>query len=133
MTFPAVKFKVEGDHLTVTLPNGMAGVIMDRCKDGFVKVSLDRPGRPRTTGENSQNHFINGACQKIAVETGNDFDTVKMAMKKMALSRGYPFDTIGTEIIPKSESKLTTAEAKILIETIQEFAAEWDISLGGEQ
>jgi hypothetical protein len=133
-TFPAVKAVRQGSTgLLLTFP-------VDTCwsafaqlpkgaSEGYVKVTLSRPGRPRTTGEGSQNHRINGHCQLIAMELGYEFDEIKMAMKLRAISRGYPFATVLGQIIPKSEADLTTEEAAFLIDTIDQFAAEFGIRL----
>lgn len=90
------------------------------------KVIVATPKRPRTTGDHSQNHWINGAVQRIAAQSGNDFNAVKMHLKTLAINAGWPFETLpdGT-IMPRSEAEASVEEASILIETIQRFAAEW--------
>lgn len=100
-------------------------------QDKQIRVTIKKPGRPRTTGERSQNHAINGYCGQIAKETGQDFDTVKMAMKKMAIGRGYPFRTekLTGETIPFSETEINTVQAGYLIDTIYQFANEYQIRL----
>ena len=97
---------------------------------GTVSYAITLPRRPRTTGERSQNHRINGHCQQIAMETGCSFGAVKMHMKRLAIDRGYPFDTLpdGT-VAPKSEADVTVEEATYLIETINQFAGEYGIEL----
>jgi len=97
---------------------------------GYICADLSLPRKPRTTGGKSQNHHINGHCQQIAMETGNSFSVVKMAMKTEAITEGYPFETLpdGT-VWPKSEADIDTVQAGILIETIHRMAAEWDIKL----
>ena len=101
----------------------------------MVRLILDVPMRKRSTGKNSQNAHINGHCQQIAIETGNDFTVVKESMKALALGRGYPMaGCVLTgkregEPIPRSEADITVDEAKILIDTIHQFADEWFIVL----
>jgi hypothetical protein len=97
--------------------------------NGYVRVQLSKPSRPRTTGIGSQNHHINGHVQQIAVETGNDFDMVKMAAKQAALGMGYPFKTIAGQVVPYSETELDTEQAAVLIEALHVIAAELDIRL----
>jgi hypothetical protein len=98
--------------------------------DARYRVRISSKWKARTTGANSQNHFINGACQSIAEQTGNSFSAVKDEMKRRAISRGYPFKTLpdGTPL-PASETELSTIEAGYLIDTIIQFAAEWNIKL----
>ena len=96
----------------------------------YYKVRIGIPGRPRSTGWKSQNHHVNGHCQQIAIETGNSFSAVKEHMKFLAINRGYPMETMPDGMpVPKSEADITVEEAAILIETIHQFAAEWNIEL----
>jgi hypothetical protein len=124
-------------YLCVELPEHTRVAVWNLLKKAhekfgdMVKLILDVPMRKRSTGKNSQNAHINGHCQQIAVETGNDFTVVKESMKDMALSRGYPIAGYvlsgprkGTPI-PKSEADITVDEAKILIDTIHQWADEW--------
>jgi len=86
--------------------------------------------RPRTKGWRSQNHRINGHCQQIAQETGNSFRAIKEHMKKEAIDRGYPFETLPDgSTQPKSEADISVEEAILLTDTINQFAAEWGIVL----
>lgn len=90
-------------------------------------------GRPRTTGPRSQNRRLNGFIQQVAEDTGDDFDSVKMHVKRMAISRGYPFKTNRWgEVVPKSERRSTVEECALLIDTVQQVAAELGIVLREE-
>lgn len=114
----------------------------DRINAGHITITVENVKKPRTTGKHSQNNCINGYIQQICMETGFDFADVKMYMKELALSRGYPFmrnseghivNNIRTgEPLPASETVITTVEAGFLIETIQQFAAEHGIILRDE-
>lgn len=105
------------------------------------RVTIEPVKRPRTTGKHSQNTYINGAIALIAGETGNDIADVKLYVKRRAMRRGYPAKTddsghtlislVDGEPIPQSESEATVEEAKILIEEVQQLAAELDILLPG--
>jgi hypothetical protein len=95
----------------------------------YLNVKIGRPSKPRTTGELSQNHHVNGHIQQICQETGNDFDAVKLYCKTRALERGYPFDTINGVIIPWSETRLDTEQCAIFIEAIHQVAAEEGVEL----
>jgi len=138
LTFPAIPAeRVGSDKLLLTLGVTRcweAYALFGKGKtDGYLKVALSRPGKPRTTGENSQNHAINGAIQTIANWSGHSFDDIKVHMKREAISRGYPFrelkDKTGRVIgvSPYSEAELTTVQAGYLIDTIIQIAAEMDI------
>ena len=104
-------------------------LVIKKFKGMFCRCKISPSRKPRTTGKKSQNHRINGFIQQICVETGNDFDTVKIYCKKQAISRGYPFDEFQGEIIPWSEARLDTIQAGILIDTIEQLAAELKIIL----
>ena len=86
--------------------------------------------RPRTTGPKSQNRRLNGFCQQIAVETGESFDTVKMHVKVEAISRGYPYRTSRWgDTVPQAEAAASVEECTMLIEQVQQLAAELGIIL----
>jgi len=96
-------------------------------------LSVLKNNRPRTTGKNSQNHYINGAIQLIANETGEtDVGRTKLICKYEAISAGYPYRSIDGNMVPKSEAEITVKEASILIETINRIAAELNIRLEGK-
>jgi len=63
------------------------------------------------------------------METGNDFDTVKIWIKTEAMGQGYPFETFKGRTVPQSESKASVAECAILIEVAHRLAAELGIKL----
>jgi hypothetical protein len=114
-----------------------AAKLLDKSREhhgGYLTVSLERPRKPRTTGERSQNHRINGFIQQICEATGNtNFAAIKMQMKVEAIGRGYPFETLPNGAAwPKSEADISTAEAAILIDTIEQIAAEWNVELREE-
>jgi len=140
-----MKLTLHRDNLALVLPPSLREEWKALCKrvdeknGGYLSVDLQPPRRPRSTGELSQNHFINGAIQQICVETGNDFEDVKMYCKKQAIAHGYPFkkDNVGNivysmadgEPLPESEAKITVEEAKLLIDTILQVAGELGITL----
>lgn len=103
------------------------------CKNknnDFVSLTLARPRRPRTTGEGSQNHHLNGHIMQICQETGNDYDTVKNAVKMIAVEQmGYPHTELHGTITPKPESESSTEECALLIEAAHILAAELEMIL----
>lgn len=101
----------------------------ERKIDGF-DVTIRTPTKPRTTGWRSQNHRINGFIQQISMYSGMDFETLKVYFKKKALTRGYPFETDPDgDAVPYSEARIDTVQASYLINEIEQFAAENDITL----
>lgn len=106
---------------------------LGKCRDknnGYVLVTLQPPKRPRTTGEGSQNHHLNGHILQICNETGNDYDTVKDAVKQLAVEQmGYPYKTIGGRIVPQRERECSTDECAKLIEAAHVLAADLGIIL----
>lgn len=102
-------------------------------RGGYMRLVLSPPFKHRSTGERSQNHHINGHCQQIANETGEDFDVIKMHAKRMAIKRGYPVKiNIFGETVPLSETEIDTEQAGYLIESLHEIAAFLDIRLQEE-
>lgn len=102
-----------------------------KCRDkhnDYVLVTLQPPKRPRTTGKDSQNHLLNGIIMQICNETGNDYDSVKDAIKMIAVEQlAYPYKTIGGKIIPQRERDCSVEECSKLIEAAQMLAADLGI------
>ena len=100
--------------------------LIDYCNDkrsGFMRLVLSPPFKHRSTGEFSQNHHINGHCQQIANETGEDFDISKREAKRKAIKRGYPITTdIFGYTKTLSETEIDTEQAGYLIESLHEIA-----------
>lgn len=101
----------------------------DRHNDHAL-VTIQPPKRPRTTGPRSQNRHLNGHVMQICRETGNDFDTVKDAVKRIAAERfGYPLSTVGAVTVPKRERECSAGECAKLIEAAHMLAADLGIIL----
>lgn len=104
-----------------------------KCRDkygDFVLVTMQPPKKPRTTGKDSQNHHLNGHIMQICNETGNDYESVKTAVKLLAVeSMGYPYRTIAGQIVPQRESDSSTDECAKLIEAAHVLAADLGIIL----
>ncbi|WP_449190143.1 hypothetical protein [Treponema lecithinolyticum] len=128
-------------HLCFTLPDDafvLATIkkLLTTCQtkdDDYVRVTLRRPQRARTTGAYSQNHHLNGHIMQICAETGNDYEAVKNAVKMIAVEQmGYPYTDFHGVITPKSESETDTAECAKLIEAVHVLAADLGIVLREE-
>ena len=122
--------------ITVRLPDyardawAVLGKKLEAKRVRQVYVKIGYPRKPRTTGEGSQGHHLNGHVAQIAQYTGDDFADVKMHIKRKAIAKGYPFhtDTFGNEV-PQSESESSTVECAMLIDTAHEVAAFLNIKL----
>ena len=118
--------------------NEISTLVLDSIKvEKPLAITLARPKKKRTTGKYSQNHHLNGHIQQICEETGNDFQTVKLYIKKEALKRGYPtkvrdgeqiIDLWGNPI-PISEGEANTVECGYLIEEVHILASDLGIIL----
>ena len=70
----------------------------------------------------------NGIIVQICEETGNDYDSVKDAVKMIAVEQlAYPYTTIGGKIIPQRERDCSVEECSKLIEAAQMLAADLGI------
>ena len=80
-----------------------------KCRDkhnDYVLVTLQPPKKPRTTGENSQNHHLNGHIMQICNETQNSYNAVKDENKRIATEEmGYPYEEINGQIHPKGKGE----------------------------
>ena len=98
--------------------------------DDYVSVTFKPPYKPRTTGEGSQNHHLNGHIMQICNETQNSYEAIKYCVKMLAVEEmGYPYEIIDGHIWPKGESDCDTAECALLIEAAHVWAAHHGIIL----
>lgn len=98
-----------------------------------MRLMLSPPFKHRSTGEKSQNHHLNGHCQQIANYSGEDFDIVKVHIKRIAIKYGYPtYTDIFGELQPKSETEIDSTECGYAIEASHEIAALLEIRLREE-
>ena len=102
----------------------------EKNRGGNLRLRITPPQKKRTTGEMSQNHHINGHCQQIANETGEEFEIIKDYAKKKAVKYGYPVrsDIFG-KAVPLHESEIDTVAAGYLIDALHEMAAFLEITL----
>jgi hypothetical protein len=126
--------KISGDRLRI--PNEFKPTfqsLLDYCNEkrgGYLRMQLSPPFKHRSTGENSQNHHINGHCQQIANETGEEFDVIKAEAKRRAIKWGYPIRTnVFGEAVPLSETELDPEQAGFLIESLHEIAGFLEVRL----
>ena len=99
-------------------------------KGDVYDVDITLPKKNRSTGRGSQSAHFNGHVQQIAIDTGGDFDDVKLGLKFRACDMGYPcVHNKSGDRIPQSESKASVAECVILIEAAHIVAAELGIRL----
>ena len=109
--------------------------------NGYVTVTIETPRKPRTTGDRSQSHHLNGHIQQIAEFTGMPFELIKLEVKCRAVGMGYPMlvkpdGTVQMDIYGRvmgiSEADSSTKECAILIETTHMLASEVGIVLQEE-
>ena len=125
-------------HIAVDLPQdaGAREAIrreLERCRDknnDYVLVTIQPPRKPRTTGEHSQNHHLNGHIMQICNETQNSYNAVKDEIKRIATEEmGFPYEEINGHIHPIGESESSTDECAKLIEAAHVLAADLGIIL----
>lgn len=125
-------------HIAFDLPANSAQKeaivkVLTKCRDknnDYVLVTLQQPKKPRTTGANSQNHHLNAHIVQICNETGNDYDSVKDAVKMIAVENmNYPYRMIAGQIVPIRERECGTEECAKLIEAAHVVAADLGIIL----
>jgi hypothetical protein len=102
-------------------------------------VTIDRPHKPRTTGDLSQNHKLYALLNELAQTTGHEVAELKMLAKYQAVKRGYPYrwikvwnpeqQTYIDQIEPKHEYELSTVECSYLIEEVTALCVEAGIIL----
>lgn len=125
-------FEVPADAGLQTALRRVLGVCRDKYED-YVSCVFAPPYKPRTTGEGSQNHHLNGHILQVCNETGNDYETIKYCVKMTAVEKfDYPYTEIAGHIVPKRERDCNTEECAKLIEAVHLLAAELSIVLREE-
>ena len=104
-----------------------------KCRDkhnDYVLLTIQPPKKPRTTGEHSQNHHLNGHIMQICNETGNSYGAIKYCVKMLAVEEmGYPYELVDGHICPQGETDCSTEECAKLIEAAHVLAADLGIIL----
>ena len=123
--------RIADEYLVLQLPKGeIRSEIVALVEKGAVSITIDKPHRPRTTGIGSQNHHLNGHIIQICNETGNDYDTVKSEIKRIAVEvMSYPYENMAGHILPKRERDCDTRECAKLIEAAHWLAGDLGIEL----
>jgi hypothetical protein len=103
---------------------------------------IQNPTRKRSTGPFSQGHHLNGHVSQIANATGQDFEAVKLYVKRMAIARGLRlkmkadgspvYSIVDGEPVPISEADMTVEECGWCIEETHILAAELNVALREE-
>jgi hypothetical protein len=109
--------------------------VLRACKEkhnDYVKITVENPYKPRSTGKGSQNSHAWGHCQQIANELGCELHDVEYIAKVRAIKRGYPISTTLGMQLPKSQKDINTQECGYLIEEYHQIAAENGIFLKEE-
>ena len=107
--------------------------IVEQCTvkhNGFIRLSNDRPSKPRTTGEQSQNNHAWGHAMQISAGLNQGDDPRDVLYDACIATPGYPtrMNKFG-RVVAKSWSEATTVEAAAVIETLHRLAAEFGIVL----
>jgi len=117
-------------------------ILHQRVKGAVWELTAGKWYRRRTTGWKSQNHRLNGFVSQFCDVTGNDFDDIKLFVKRKAMRRGLPpktdhrgkiiYSKIDGEPLPISEADMDTVQCSWVIEEIQQLSAEYSVMLREE-
>ena len=101
-----------------------------KAHNGFIKLSIAVPSKPRTTGEQSQNNHAWGHATQIASGLNQGDDPRDVLYDACIATAGYPtrMNKFG-RVVAQSWSEATTVQAAAVIETLRRFAAEFGIVL----
>ena len=107
--------------------------IIERCQkahNGFIKLSIAVPSKPRTTGEQSQNNHAWGHATQIASGLNQGDDPRDVLYDACIATPDYPtrMNKFG-RVVAQSWSEATTVQAAAVIETLHRLAAEFGIVL----
>jgi hypothetical protein len=125
----------DGDLLVVIPPafRDAARAVVNKCilnHSGFCRISLERPSKPKTTGEKSQNNHAWGHATQIAAGLKQGDDPRDVLYDACIATAEYPsrMNVFGV-IHAQSWSEATTVQAAAVIETLHRWAAEFGIPL----
>jgi hypothetical protein len=135
----------QGSRLCFDKPKALEAalaVLLAKCEEkcaGYVSVRLDAPHRPLSTGPRSQNHRLNGFVSQFCNATGNDFEDIKLFVKRRAMRRGLPakssaggkvvYSKVDGEPLPISEADMSVEQCGWVIAEIEQLAAEEGVTL----
>lgn len=102
-------------------------------------VEIYAPHRPRSTGPHSQCNHINGHVQDICAYTGDDFNDMKVFLKRRAMGRGFPpmtnpdgsivYSRLDGEPLPMSEADASVEQAATILDAVHQFSDEEEVYL----
>ena len=126
---------MDGD-LLVVIPAAFrdsARRVVEKCIEkhsGFCRLSLDRPSKPKTTGEESQNNHAWGHATQIASGLNQGDDPRDVLYDACISTPDYPtrMNKFG-RVIAQSWSEATTVQAASVIETLHRIAGDFGIVL----
>ena len=122
---------MDGD-LLVVIPAAFrdaARAMVDKCiqrHNGFCRLSLDRPSKPRTFGPGSQSAHLHGHLQQLAIHFGYDLAEMKLIMKDCVPEWPVEERKFGktVKLRPVSEATVSTVVESAGIEWCHRIAAE---------
>jgi len=117
--------------LSIEVPKGSQeqyAAILHKSPE-YLDIEIGTPTKHRTTGKGSQNNHAWGHIAQLANETGHDVTEIEAIAKTRAIKRGYPYTEYMGQVIPKSQTDITTTECGFLIDELHAIAAELDIQL----
>lgn len=98
-----------------------------KSRGGYLSFDINLPRKPRSTGENSQNHHLWGHAEQIGEHLG--YDRREMLYLIAEMTPGWPMAEFRGHLIPRSEALIDSDTAAKAIETAHRIAAENGIRL----
>ena len=122
---------MDGDLLLVIPPafRDSARRVVEKCiqkHNGFCRISLDRPSKPRTFGPGSQSAHLHGHLKQLAIHFGYDLAEMKLIMKDCVPEWPVEERKFGktVKLRPVSEATVSTVVESAGIEWCHRIAAE---------
>ena len=126
---------MDGDLLVVIPPafRDAARRVVEKCienHNGFCRLSLEAPSKPKTTGEKSQNNHAWGHATQIASGLKQGDDPRDVLYDACIATAEYPSRMNAFGVIhAQSWSEATTVQAAAVIETLHRWAADRGVPL----
>ena len=112
----------------IRIPDGLKPTLARiRGQTSWIRITIEPVYMERTA---DQNAFFHAKLGELSAQSGGDKEWLKNEVKKFATKRGYPYDIVDGEVIPRSVKKATVEEMEILIDALYEYANAWSCDLG---
>ncbi len=114
----------------IRIPDGLKPTLARiRGQTSWIRITIEPVYMERTA---DQNAFFHAKLGELSELCGGSKNWLKDEVKMFATKRGYPYEVVNGEIVPKSVKQASVEEMEILIDSLYEYATKNGHVLQGE-